>query len=706
MTATNVQQTILHEYPYPIAKCYERMLRARTAADRCDQARYLFEVTLKYSACLAIADYIRSGQTDEATRASLACLARPSLGHWANLLRQCLRHTTQAALAGLGEAWLQKVRPKPAMVAAYRAMRTFVEGESKAATDSFAPIAFAEMMVRYRNRSIGHGAPQADHTEKFAPILEAGVLELLLHLETLKALPLVHLAEIRVERRQFVHTLTRFMGTSPVPLADHVTGRDAALLGNDKTLLLMPPEGTASPLSIHPLAIHVSDDVFLLHSCDLQHTVSYLCHHTGVIYAADHIYEDFREQFARFLDSNGTSASGTNVEAMYESCVRISLIDGVIAAEERQYLDELALRLSLPSERAAAIESRLAASGEFPAANPAAVTPAITPVLGRETRSREPRLQGAQTGALSNLLEQQTELLRALGQEVLGLLSRRPDPSQPMVLADVARRIGESAGATLGRVSPPQLARLLADVQNHGFAPGLTKTPVGYAIVEDHLAFKVTRDRDLKDEVARAAAALVNPGMRVGLDGGSTTLPIAKELALALDADALWDLIVVTNSLPVAQEFADLVERRGWGDTDSPVQILLCSGRIRAATKAIAEPQPGVTYTYDSLQALLSGIGGLDYCFVGANGLTVAHGITMPTDIELSSKRQFIDAARAPHIVADVSKFGVHYPVRIAGWGEALTVVTNRPGSPNPDLDAVLALRDGVRVVFAEAPRP
>lgn len=702
MTTTSVFQTILHEYPYPIAKCYERMLRARAAAERLDQARYLFEVTLKYSACLAIADYMRSSQADDSTRDSLACLARPSLGHWANLLRQCLRNTTQPAVPGLGAAWLQKARQRPAMVEAYRAMRAFVEGDVKGAPEHIAPITFAEMTVSYRNRSVGHGAPQGDHAERFAPLLEAGVLDMLQHLEPLTALPLVHLAEIRAERRNFVHSLTRFMGTSPVPLPDYVTGREGAFLGNDRTLMLLPAEG-AAPLSIHPLAVHVADDVYLLHSCDLQHTVSYLCHHTGAIYAADHIYEDFREQFARFLDSEGTSSDGPNADVAYESCVRISLVDGVIAAEERQYLEEFAARLGLSPERASAIENRLAASGEFPVA---AATP---PLPSGVSRGAGPPLSEGDrlpASALTSLLEQQTELLKALGGEVLGLLSRRPDPSQPMSLADVARRLAESAGDKLGRLSPPQLARLLTDVQNHGLSPGLTKTPAGYAIVEDHIAFKVTRDRELKEELARAAAALVKPGMRVGLDGGSTTLPIAKELVLALEAEALWDLTIVTNSLPVVQEFADLVERRGWSDPDAPVRILLCSGRVRAVTKAIAEPQSAVTLTRDSLQALLDGIDGLDCCFIGANGLTAADGITMPTDIELVTKRQLLAAARAPHIVADVSKFGVHHPVRIAGWNEALTVLTNRPGSFNPEVDAVLALQAGAKILFAEAPEP
>ena len=44
----NVTESIRRKYPYPIAKCYEKLVRTRDVSDRRDQARYLFEATLKY----------------------------------------------------------------------------------------------------------------------------------------------------------------------------------------------------------------------------------------------------------------------------------------------------------------------------------------------------------------------------------------------------------------------------------------------------------------------------------------------------------------------------------------------------------------------------------------------------------------------------------------------------------------------------------
>jgi DeoR/GlpR family transcriptional regulator of sugar metabolism len=178
-------------------------------------------------------------------------------------------------------------------------------------------------------------------------------------------------------------------------------------------------------------------------------------------------------------------------------------------------------------------------------------------------------------------------------------------------------------------------------------------------------------------------------------------LPIAEEIVSAIEAEMIGDLTVVTNSLQVAQCFADFVERRGWSDGDSPATILIATGRIRAVTKAIANLEEG-HQTEESLSALIKHVGGLDYCFVGANGITVADAITMPTEIELPIKRYFMSQAREPYIVADVTKFGLRYPVKIAGWDEALTILTNKPAATNAELEAILKLPKNTRVSFAD----
>jgi DeoR/GlpR family transcriptional regulator of sugar metabolism len=677
-----ISEPILHEYPYPIAKCYERVIRTRELAERWETLRYLFEATLKYSAAISIAQYLQAGHPDQATNASFACLSRPSLGHWLNLLRQCTRYNTQGNAFLTERDLLTRMREGKAIPQAAAALRRYFKHEQLTKAETLSPFSFAELLVTYRNRSAGHGAPDRRHLEQFTPLLEASIVEWLLHLDGLKRHPLVYVSDIRVERRQFVHRLTRLMGISQVPMPDFVCVGDDRLAVVDRALFLADVGTSAPSIRIHPLAIYANDEVFLLQRSDLDHTVEYLCHHTGATYTADHIYEDFKDQFANVFDVTSVRQD-LDTATVYEGCVRMSLLDGVIAQDERAYLDDLRSRLDLSERRAAEIED--AVRRELKIAAPIPVT--------------EPKVESADN--LLRLVEEQNTILRQIGSEILVYICRQQDPSQPIKLHELASGLAATRATGSRQLSPQELARLIVDVQNHGFAPGLIKKAGGYCVAEGHIAFKVTRELNVKRAIARGAVQFVSSGARIGLDGGSTTLPIAEELVSLLDTEALEDLTIVTNSLPVAQKFADFVERRGWSDADTPVRILLAAGLVRAVTKALAETTVGTTIARDSLAALVQQIGGLDCCFVGANGITAADGITMPTTNELHMKRFFLETAARPVIVADLSKFGQKHAHLIAGWSEALTLLTNEPFETNQEVEGILALERRVDVVFA-----
>jgi DeoR/GlpR family transcriptional regulator of sugar metabolism len=680
-----VSDIILHEYPYPIAKCYERLVRTRDVTQRRDKIRYLFEATLKYCACLSIGQYLSSGRRDPLIDAALGCLARPSLGHWLNLSRQCGRHSQPTSPSLFSPATWEKTRTRPAMLEAFNVIRRYLDPERTGNVESVSPFSFLEAMVAYRNKTSGHGAPQQDHIERFTPILEAGVVDLLHHLAELKTLRLVYLSEIRVERQRFVHTMTSLMGNTPLALPDYLSSKDEALIGQDRTLVIFDERNGAFLFTLHPLLIYASDSVFILQACDLKHSVEYLCHDTGSSYLADHVFEDFKERLGPYVTGEEFSPSSDG-EATYESCLKMSLLDGVIGNEERLYLDELREELGLSRSRAEELEKALTPNSPV---NNQEVAPSVSPTDSPSAPN-----------SIGLIVEQQTKLLKHFGEEILRYMSGRAFPEQPIRLDELAAGVA-LVNKDVSGISKQQFAHLMADVLNHGFAPGLVKSGEGYAIVEDHIAFKLTRGRDLKREIAKAATRLLKPGDRIGLDGGSTTLPIGEEIVSALESEMLDDLTIVTNSLQVAQCFADFVEGRGWSDRDSPVTILIATGQIRAITKAIANLDGG-HQTEDSLEALIKHVGGLDFCFVGANGITVAEAITMPTDIELPIKQQFISAARQPYIVADVTKFGLRYPIKVAGWDETLTVLTNKPAAPNGELDAVLELPKNIVVTFAD----
>ena len=82
---------ILEHFPQPIARGYRRYRNAAETRERHDAAYYLFEIWLKYTASLAIAQYLAGEARDHRLNAVLKGLARPSLGEWLRFLRETLK---------------------------------------------------------------------------------------------------------------------------------------------------------------------------------------------------------------------------------------------------------------------------------------------------------------------------------------------------------------------------------------------------------------------------------------------------------------------------------------------------------------------------------------------------------------------------------------------------------------------------------------
>jgi len=161
----------------------------------------------------------------------------------------------------------------------------------------------------------------------------------------------------------------------------------------------------------------------------------------------------------------------------------------------------------------------------------------------------------------------------------------------------------------------------------------IRRTRGGAAYVGESLTpFDVRRGkaREQKQLVAEAAAALVEPGETVLLDGGTTTLEVARLLAGK-------PLQVVTNSIPIVNALIN-----------SPQTELIVIG-------GFLYPKTGVNLGPIAVEALKSVHA--RRLFVSAGGIT-EQGLFNSNALLVETERQMIEAAEELIVVSDSSKLG------------------------------------------------
>jgi DeoR/GlpR family transcriptional regulator of sugar metabolism len=154
-----------------------------------------------------------------------------------------------------------------------------------------------------------------------------------------------------------------------------------------------------------------------------------------------------------------------------------------------------------------------------------------------------------------------------------------------------------------------------------------------------------------KEAIARAAAALVEPGQAVGLTAGTTTWLLAHHLV------SIPGLTVVTNSLQVANVL--YAEQR-------PDLIVILTGGVRTPSDALVGP-----LAVANLRSLH-----VDLLFMGVHGMTAA-GFTTPNLLEGETDQAHLASAERVVVVADHTKWGVRGLSRIARLDEAHVIVTD-----------------------------
>lgn len=154
-----------------------------------------------------------------------------------------------------------------------------------------------------------------------------------------------------------------------------------------------------------------------------------------------------------------------------------------------------------------------------------------------------------------------------------------------------------------------------------------------------------------KTRIARQVADLISTGERLFINGGTTTLCVAKELV------SLSRLTILTNNLLVP---AVMEEGTSW-------DLYVLGGRYHAGSQVTTK-----TEGLDFMTAVTT-----DTAIIGIGGVSVESGFTVSLFEDAAAIEQMITRARRLIVVADSSKFGKDHLVPVATRGRETILVTD-----------------------------
>jgi DeoR/GlpR family transcriptional regulator of sugar metabolism len=165
-----------------------------------------------------------------------------------------------------------------------------------------------------------------------------------------------------------------------------------------------------------------------------------------------------------------------------------------------------------------------------------------------------------------------------------------------------------------------------------------------------------------KEEIARAAAAMVTPGTAIALAGGTTAYALAQQLV------DVTELTVVTNSVRVADVLYKA--QRSAAGAVAPrhgAATVVLTGGVRTPSDTLVGP------VADAAIRQLH----FDVLFIGVHGISVEAGLSTPNLAEAETNRHFVRSARRVVVVADHTKWGTVGLSSFARLSEVDALVTD-----------------------------
>jgi DeoR family fructose operon transcriptional repressor len=182
--------------------------------------------------------------------------------------------------------------------------------------------------------------------------------------------------------------------------------------------------------------------------------------------------------------------------------------------------------------------------------------------------------------------------------------------------------------------------------RTHGGA--LVKYKTGFEL---ETRFKEGYHQSEKVRIAKEALNLIDDGDTILLDTGTTTLELAKLLAMKRK------LTVLINDIQIASVLEDIDD----------ISIFFIGGAIRKKLHCTI----GVLGT-----KMLSELA-VDKAFMAVNGISLSRGATTPDMNQAEMKKGMVSIANQVIILCDSSKVGISSFAQFADWNQIDTVITD-----------------------------
>jgi DeoR family transcriptional regulator, fructose operon transcriptional repressor len=228
-----------------------------------------------------------------------------------------------------------------------------------------------------------------------------------------------------------------------------------------------------------------------------------------------------------------------------------------------------------------------------------------------------------------------------------------PEPRRRL-LQDLITRQGYATLEELVRILGVSESTIRRDLETLDLAGSIKRTHGGAIYAGEVRSMPAFDERTgtavaEKSAIGQAAADMLEDGDTVLLDGGTTTLEVARALVGRR-------VQVVTNSLPIAQLLA----------SSQQTDLILIGGYVYPRTGVALGPLAIATMQSIRVRRAILGAGGI-----------VAEGIYNSNSLLVESERQMMSCGQEVIIVADHSKFGRLALARLCGLEEVNQIVVD-----------------------------